>query len=75
MFGDVISNAENVIIKGRLGPGQMVLCDLEAGKFYEHEEITRKVSTRLPYKDFLKGSKKLSDMGVSTVVQEAVMEA
>lgn len=29
MLGDVLSNAENVLAKGRLGPGQMVVADLE----------------------------------------------
>jgi hypothetical protein len=31
VLGDVISNAENVVAKGRLGPGQMVCADLETG--------------------------------------------
>jgi glutamate synthase (ferredoxin) len=31
VLGDVMSNAENVVAKGRLGPGQMVCADLETG--------------------------------------------
>lgn len=33
VLGDVLTNAENVVAKGRLGPGQMVCADLEAGTF------------------------------------------
>ena len=29
VLNDVLSNAENVVAKGRLGPGQMVVADLE----------------------------------------------
>jgi hypothetical protein len=32
VLGDVMSNAENVVAKGRLGPGQMVCADLETGE-------------------------------------------
>lgn len=33
VLGDVISNASNVVAKGRLGPGQMVLADIVSGDF------------------------------------------
>jgi hypothetical protein len=33
VLGDEISNAKNVVAKGRLGPGQMVVADIEAGSF------------------------------------------
>lgn len=33
MLGDEITNASNVVAKGRLGPGQMVLADIVDGKF------------------------------------------
>ena len=32
VLGDVITNAENIVAKGRLGPGQMVVADLETGE-------------------------------------------
>jgi hypothetical protein len=31
VLGDVMTNAENVVAKGRLGPGQMICADLETG--------------------------------------------
>jgi glutamate synthase (ferredoxin) len=33
VLGDEITNASNVVAKGRLGPGQMVLADIVDGKF------------------------------------------
>jgi glutamate synthase (ferredoxin) len=33
VLGDVISNASNVVAKGRLGPGQTVLADIVSGDF------------------------------------------
>lgn len=41
MLGDVISNAENIVAKGRLGPGQMVVADLQGGAFFENADISR----------------------------------
>lgn len=32
VLGDVLSNAENIVAKGRLGPGQMVCADLTEGE-------------------------------------------
>lgn len=31
VLGDVLTNAENIVAKGRLGPGQMVCADLTEG--------------------------------------------
>lgn len=33
VLGDEITNASNVVAKGRLGPGQMVLADIVSGDF------------------------------------------
>lgn len=55
MLGDVISNATNIVAKGRLGPGQMVVADLENGVFLDNAEISRQVATKKPYKEWLAG--------------------
>jgi glutamate synthase (ferredoxin) len=55
VLGDVISNAENVVAKGRLGPGQMVVADLETGRFLANEEISKEMATKKPYKEWIKG--------------------
>lgn len=44
VLGDVLTNAGNIVAKGRLGPGQMVCADLEAGSFAETGAISKQVS-------------------------------
>jgi Glutamate synthase domain 1 len=33
VFGDVLSNASNVVSKGSLGPGMMIYADMGTGEF------------------------------------------
>ena len=54
MLGDVLSNAENIIRKGRLGPGQMVCADLDVGVFQETQELAREAAAKHPYSEWLK---------------------
>jgi glutamate synthase (ferredoxin) len=54
VLGDVMSNAANVTAKGRLGPGMMILADLETGEFKENTEIAKDVAGRRPYGDWMK---------------------
>ena len=66
VLGDVLSNAGNVVAKGRLGPGQMVCADLAAGTFRTNTEIARDVATRAPYGDWVKScARKLSELNAS----------
>ena len=53
VLGDVISNAENIVAKGRLGPGQMIQADLETGDFKENTEVAKEVASRCDYKSWL----------------------
>ena len=53
VLNDIMSNARNVVKKGRLGPGTMICVDLENGTFKENEEISKEVSSRLPYGKWL----------------------
>ncbi|GFH12496.1 glutamate synthetase, partial [Haematococcus lacustris] len=76
VLGDVISNAANIVAKGRLGPGQMVVADFSSGTFYENADISRAVATRLPYKQFLAASlRRLSDMGESSFLSSPTLDA
>ena len=59
VFDDVIDNAPNVVVQGRLGPGMMVVCDMEENKFYENAEIARKVATSRPFSEFIKDCRRL----------------
>lgn len=66
VLGDVLSNAENVVAKGRLGPGQMVCADLEAGTFKTNTDIACEVAARAPYAEWIAASaRRLSDLGAS----------
>ena len=44
---------DNILQKGRLQPGRMFLVDTEQGRIIEDEEIKRKFSTELPYRQWL----------------------
>ncbi len=45
---------EDVISKGRIGPGRMVAVDTKTGEFLETEEIDRRLKSSYPYKEWLK---------------------
>ena len=49
VLGDVLTNAANVVAKGRLGPGQMVTVDLASGTFKENTQVAREVAAAQPY--------------------------
>jgi glutamate synthase (ferredoxin) len=53
VLGDALSNAANIVAKGRLGPGQTVVADLATGEFREHTEVARAVAARAPYAAWL----------------------
>jgi len=61
----VTERAGDMVTKGRLGPGQMILANLDNGKFYEPAEIAKDVASRRPYDEYLKDVKRLQDQGVS----------
>ncbi|GLC45038.1 Ferredoxin-dependent glutamate synthase 1, chloroplastic/mitochondrial [Pleodorina starrii] len=76
VLGDVISNADNIVAKGRLGPGQMVCADLEKATFMETGAISKMVATRQPYKEWLqKGLRRLADLGESTFLNEPMYDS
>jgi len=54
VFNDVLTNAENVVYKGRLGPGQMVTAKLGSGEFNTHADICKSVAAAKPYAEMLK---------------------
>jgi len=45
---------EDVIAKGRVGPGQMIMVDTQTGELLQTEEIDNRLKTRQPYKRWLK---------------------
>jgi len=75
VLGDVESNAENTIVKGRLGPGQMVYVDLESGSFMEHAEVSRAMATTNPYKQWMRNSRWLANLSPEEFISECTMSS
>lgn len=46
-------------MKGRLGPGQMIACDLVNGGFENNWSIKQKVAAKRPYGDWLRANSKV----------------
>lgn len=53
VLNDILDSAPDVVAKGRLGPGQMVVADLEAGTFKENEAVAEEIGNGAPYADWL----------------------
>ena len=76
VLGDALTNAANIVAKGRLGPGQMVCADLAAGTFSGNTEIAKAVAGRAPYADWLAStSTRLADLGASTLPSAPALAA
>ncbi|HEX8796210.1 MAG TPA: glutamate synthase large subunit [Polyangiaceae bacterium] len=56
-FGVADFEADDVIEKGRLQPGRMLLVDFERGRIVRDEEIKHEVATQKPYAQWLEGNK------------------
>ncbi len=46
---------QDITHKGRVGPGQMIAVDLQAGRFYGNDEIKHELATAQPYQDWISG--------------------
>ena len=53
--GMVVVPETTVMQKGRLGPGQMIAVDLDAGKVFDDRAIKDRVAQDRPYHDYVKG--------------------
>lgn len=59
VLGDVISNASNVVSKGRLGPGHIITANLESGEFRTNVGGARAVAAANPYAEWLASNEKI----------------
>ncbi|CAG9463312.1 unnamed protein product [Pedinophyceae sp. YPF-701] len=76
VLGDVFDSASKIAIKGRLGPGQTVLANLETGKVMENEDVIKAVAARRNYAELVtKGVSRLEDAGKSTFPAAPTLEA
>ncbi|TXS93925.1 glutamate synthase large subunit [Parahaliea maris] len=46
--------AEDVVAKGRVGPGQILMVDTHTGELLQSDEIDNRLKSRFPYKKWLK---------------------
>ena len=61
-----------VVSKGRLGPGQMIACDLATGEFEDNWSIKESVAARRPYGDWLRAHSKVGNTAIAVVVVRAI---
>lgn len=71
VLGDVITNAENIVRKGRLGPGHVILADLENGTIKEHKEVVQDLAAAKPYREWLDSVRKLKDLNPGKYVEKS----
>ena len=71
----MLAGAADVVSKGRLGPGQTVVANLEDGTFKTNTEVAREVADSAPYAEWMAGSKHLRDISAGTHEKECTMEA
>lgn len=74
-MNDVLTNVDNVVRKGRLGPGQTIVADLTHGTFKEHAQIAKEVGSRAPYAEWLSSSPRLPELGGSSYTAEPQMSS
>ncbi|BDA41678.1 Ferredoxin-dependent glutamate synthase, chloroplastic [Coccomyxa sp. Obi] len=75
VLNDVLTNVDNVVRKGRLGPGQTIVADLTHGTFKEHAQIAKEVGSRAPYAEWLSSSSRLAELGGSSYTAEPQMSS
>ena len=66
--------AEDVITKGRVGPGQILSIDTESGEILHTDDIDRKLKTAQPYKKWLKENAVRIESVLSDTPQHEVIE-
>lgn len=75
VLNDVLTNVDNVVRKGRLGPGQTVCADLTNGVFKEHAQIAKDIGARAPYHEWLSSSTRLAELGGTSYTSETQMSS
>ncbi len=62
--GMVVLPEASIVAKGRLGPGQMIAVDLDAGRLYFDAEIKDKIAGEAPYGEMIGNFLTLADLPV-----------
>ena len=59
--GLVDMDPAHIVHSGRLGPGQMIVADLDFNRFFENDEILRIYDAKRHYQDLIQIDKPLED--------------
>jgi len=60
--GMVRIDTDEVVEKGRLGPGEMLAVDLKEGKLYHDRELKKALATRQPWGEWIKRTAKIDQL-------------
>lgn len=60
--GMVVVEEEDVLEKGRLGPGQMIALDLKEGRFYHDRDIKDKMAASQPFEKWVNDIQGIEDL-------------
>jgi len=60
--GMVRIGTDEVVEKGRLGPGEMLAVDLKEGKLYHDRELKKALATRQPWGEWIKRTAKIDQL-------------
>lgn len=60
--GMVVVPEQTVRKKGRLGPGQMIAVDLDAGEVFDDRAIKDRIAAERPYADYVRGFRTAADL-------------
>lgn len=51
--GALVYPSDQIVLKGRLQPGKMLVADLEKGKLVQDEEIKKEIASAYPYEEWI----------------------
>ncbi|PHR92285.1 MAG: glutamate synthase large subunit [Robiginitomaculum sp.] len=60
-IGTCPMDEKTIIKKGAIKPGRLIAIDLDAGEFYDSDEILNRLSDANPYKEWLENAKNLDE--------------
>ena len=58
----VVVPESQIVEKGRLGPGEMIVVDLDEGELFRDKEIKDRISAEEPYGELVKGFRTIDDL-------------
>jgi glutamate synthase (NADPH/NADH) large chain len=60
--GMIVLPEDRIVMKGRLGPGEMIAVDLVQGRLYRDREVKDLLAADRPYADWVEGHRSIDDL-------------